>query len=126
MKVGKLSSAPWEDRFDYQKTILFGDVDLKSTGSKFQVIKLSPGRVIKPHFHNVRTEVFYVLRGVGEIFLSGKTFSCVPHDFFLCEVGEVHAFSNPSSEDFVIGVFRTNDPGDSDMIWVDASDTIVI
>lgn len=120
MKTGKLSTVEWQGRFAHQKSIIFKEDDLKSPGSKFQVIKISPGGEIKAHYHKVRTEIFYVLQGRGTVSVGGSDFQCEPHDFFLCEAGEIHAFGNLNgTEDFVLSVYRTNDPGDTDMLWVD-------
>ncbi len=120
MKAGKLADVSWQDRFEHQKAVLFDESELQSSGSRLQVIKIPQGHDIKPHFHKIRTEAFYVLQGSGIIVLNDKEFSCSPHDYFLCDVGDIHAFSNPHFEDFIIGIFRTNDPGDSDMHWVTA------
>ncbi|HSX01137.1 MAG TPA: cupin domain-containing protein [Candidatus Saccharimonas sp.] len=119
MKHFNLNSIDWQGRFEHQKALLFTEDDLKSPGAKFQVIKLEPGVEIKPHYHKARTEVFAILAGAGDIRLGSETYHATTGDIFLCETGDVHAFSNPGQADFIIGVFRTNDPGDSDMLWAE-------
>ena len=114
-----ISNTTWQDRFDHQKTILFDENDFSSPGTKLQVIKFRPNGGIKPHYHRVRTEAFYILAGEGKIMLDGEMMNCVPVDYILCKPGIVHAFTNTGQEDFIIEVFRTNDPGDSDMLWAD-------
>jgi len=121
MNKNNLSDIKWEDRFEHQKSIIFNEDDFNSKGTKLQVIKIKPGGKIKPHFHKVRTEVFYVLSGKGMIKLDEKDLDCSTNDYLLCQPNTVHAFTNTSDVDFIVAVFRTNDPGDSDMLWVDES-----
>ena len=113
-----LQDVEWQGRFAHQKALLFTEDELHSKGAKFQVIKISPGGRIEPHYHKVRTEVFYVLQGEGTITLGADHMPCQVHDFMICEAPTVHAFKNDSDKDFIVAVFRTNDPGDSDMLWV--------
>jgi len=122
MAKQNLSDVEWQDRFSHQKSILFGEDDFGSKGTKLQAIKFPPKGGIKPHFHKQRTEVFYVLRGKGIISLNGEDNTCQPDDFLICKPGTKHAFTNNGDEDFVIVVFRTNDPGNSDMLWVDGKE----
>ncbi|HSA83987.1 MAG TPA: cupin domain-containing protein [Patescibacteria group bacterium] len=118
MKRGNLADVEWQGRFDWQKAILFNEEDLEAKGSKMQVIKLQPGGVIEPHYHKVRTEVFYVLKGQGSILLNGDEFQSKEDDFFLCQPNTTHEFRNTGTDEFIVGIFRTNDPGDADMLWV--------
>lgn len=122
MAKQNLSAVEWQDRFSHQKSTLFGEDDFGSKGTKLQVIKFSPKGGIKPHFHKLRTEVFYVLKGMGVISLDGEDNNCKEDDFLLCKPGTKHAFTNIGDSDFVIAVFRTNDPGDSDMLWVNGNE----
>lgn len=117
-----LKDVEWQGRFAHQKAILFTEDDFASKGTKFQVIKISPGGEIKPHYHQVRTEVFLVLQGSGTIILGDEKLQCVVNDSMICKPPSVHAFINNGTEDFVLAVFRTNDPGDSDMLWVEPSE----
>jgi len=119
MKKIQLNNIEWRDRFGYQKAVLFNEEELNSPGSKVQVIKIEPGGVIKPHFHKIRTEVFLVLQGQGVIKMGDEDNECSVNDLLLCEQNTVHAFRNTGNEDFILAVFRTNDTGDSDMIFVD-------
>lgn len=113
-----LDNVEWQGRFAHQKAILFNEADFASKGTKFQVIKIQPGGKIEPHYHKVRTEVFYVLRGKGLITLGEERLESVANDYMICKPGTVHAFENNGDQDFIIAVFRTNDPGDSDMLWL--------
>ena len=118
MKRINLSEVEWVGRFAHQKAILFNEEDLDSKGSKIQVIKIQPDGSIEPHFHKIRTEVFCVLKGTGIITLGDDEIEGKENDFFLCQPNTVHAFKNKSKEDFIVAVIRTNDTGDTDMLWV--------
>ena len=111
----------WQARFTHQKVILFNEDDFDSKGTKLQIIKIKPGGNIEPHYHKVRTEAFYVLSGSGQIRQDDEIIECSEGDYLLCKPNTVHSFANHESVDFVVAVFRTNDPGDSDMLWVDKS-----
>jgi len=119
MSKSNLGDVGWQARFAHQKSILFTEDDFDSKGTKLQVIKIQPGGKIAPHYHKVRTEAFYVLEGSGQITLGAEELSCKQHDYMLCKPDTVHAFENTTKNDFIVAVFRTNDPGDSDMLWVD-------
>lgn len=118
MKNSNLANVDWQGRFAHQKAILFNENDLDSKGSKMQVIKIQPDGVIEPHYHKVRTEVFYVLKGEGYITLGDEELKTIADDFMLCAPNTIHAFRNKGKEDFIVAIFRTNDPGDVDMLWV--------
>lgn len=119
MKRINLQDIDWQKRFSHQKSLLFNEEDLQSKGSKIQIIKIETGGEIKPHFHKIRTEVFCVLKGNGVITLDNEEVQSNAFDFLLCKPNTTHAFKNTGNEAFVILVIRTNDTGDSDMLWVD-------
>ncbi len=114
----QLQNIEWQGRFAHQKAILFNEEDLDSKGSKIQVIKIEPNGEIKPHFHKIRTEVFCVLKGNGIIRLNNEEIKCKAYDFLLCKPNTIHAFKNTGAEDFIVTVIRTNDTGESDMLWL--------
>ena len=117
MNNKNLSHAEWTGRAGHQKSVLFTEEDFDSKGTKAQVIKIQPGGKIEPHYHKVRTEAFLVLKGTGLITLGEETAECAEHDYMLCKPGTLHAFENKGNEDFMIAIFRVNDPGDIDMLW---------
>lgn len=118
MSKKSLNDVEWHGRFDHKKAILFNEDDFNAKGTKVQVIKIQPGGKIEPHYHKVRSEAFYVLKGVGLITLGDEQLSCGQDDYLLCRPGTVHAFKNNGDRDFIVAVIRTNDPGDNDMLWV--------
>lgn len=119
MKKINLDDAEWQGRFAHKKALLFNETDLDAKGSKIQIIKIEPNSEIKPHYHKIRTEVFCVLKGNGIIRLGDEEIQTKVNDFFLCKPNSVHAFRNTSNEDFIVLVMRTNDTGDSDMLWTE-------
>ena len=113
----------WQTRFTHQKAILFNEDDFDSKGTKLQIIKIKPGGKIEPHYHKARTEAFYVLKGNGRIRQGDEMIECAEGDYLLCKPGVIHAFDNSGNDEFVVAVFRTNDPGDSDILWVKKLDS---
>src|SRR5665213_718814 len=89
----------WQTRFTHQKAILFSEDDLDSKGTKLQIIKIKPGGSIEPHYHKVRTEAFYVLKGNGQIRQNDNTVECSEGDYLLCKPDTVHAFTNHGNDD---------------------------
>ncbi len=117
MKIGKLRQLEFKGRFTYLKNVPFDENGLKCPGSKFQIVKFLPGSEIKPHFHRKTYEIFYVRGGNGILSMNGQDFRCKPDDFFLCEPGDSHAFKNDTKEDFIILIFKTNEPKQGDIFW---------
>lgn len=118
MAKRNLHDAEWQGRAGHQKTVLFNEDELRITDAKVQVIRVEPGKKIEPHYHKIRTEAFYVLQGAGIIQQNEENLHCVAHDYFLSKPDTIHAVENTGDEDFIIMIFRTNDPGESDMHWV--------
>lgn len=119
MKRLQLSSAQFELREGYERSVLFDSSDFGAE-TKLQLMRLAPNQRIKPHYHKVRTECFKIISGDGEIRLNGETAVSSSDDIILCSPGDVHEFINHSlTEPLVVLVIRTNDPGNEDMIWED-------
>jgi len=117
MKHIKLSDSKFESREGYERSILLTSDDF-GANTKLQLMRLAPGQSIKPHHHNVRTECFRIVSGLGQIKINGQIIAETENDVVLCEPGDVHEFINTSAtEPFTFLVIRTNDPGNEDMIW---------
>lgn len=104
-------------RQTHSKKILLGLDDFKEKGHLLQIVTIPPRDLsIKErfHYHNVQTEVYYVLEGVAEVFLNEEKFDAKPGDAFILEPGEKHHIMNRSEQDFKIAVFKINLPEDSD------------
>ena len=116
MRKLSLKNLKWKDRYTYVKNVPFDEKDLKCKGSKFQIVKFKPGVKIEPHFHKKTYEIFYIHSGNGVLKINNKKYRCKPDDFFLCEPGDLHEFLNDTKKDFVILIFKTNEPK-KDMFW---------
>ncbi len=116
MKSGSIEKLKYHDRFDYLRSVVY-EKELRAKGAKFQVLKFTRGKSVPEHHHNVRCEVFYVAQGNGTVIVNGKKIKAKPGEFFLMEPGDIHAFANHGKEDFVLLMFRTNDPGEQDLLF---------
>ncbi len=118
MKHVSLSTLTYHERFTYLKTIVFDENELQSKGAKFQIVIFKPNAQIEPHYHTKTTEIFYIQAGSGTLILNSQTFVCKSGDIFLCEPGDVHAFMNPTTQDFTIVIFKTNEEA-GDIFWIE-------
>jgi mannose-6-phosphate isomerase-like protein (cupin superfamily) len=119
MKKIKLSDCVFEQREGYERSIIYSSEDF-GTNTKLQLIRLAPGQRIKPHHHEIRTECFRIVSGEGQIKINGQIVASNENDLVLCEPGDIHEFINKSTtETLTFLVIRSNDPGNSDMIWED-------
>lgn len=119
MKHLKLSDSTFEPREGYERSVLLTSDDF-GANTKLQLMRLAPGKSIKPHHHNTRTECFRIVSGSGEIKINGEVVATSEDDVVLCEAGDVHEFINTSdAEPLTFLVIRTNDLGNEDMIWED-------
>jgi len=104
----------WVKRHSYLKNIVFGAEDLNQEGTKFQIVKFSPGAKLKPHYHEKVTEIFYVVEGEGVFIFNDKKYKVGPGSIFLCEPKDVHGMENDSMKELVFLIFKTNETeGDS-------------
>ncbi len=118
MKRVKISEQQFEDREGYGRAVIFGQDDFTSN-TKLQIMELSAGKTIAPHYHKKRTECFRIVSGKGGILVGGELVAASPDDIVLCEPGDVHEFINTSQDEpLIFQVIRTNDPLDNDMYWV--------
>lgn len=118
MKRVALDDIQYEPRLGHEKAVIFGDEDFGSK-TKVQIVKLPANEHVKPHVHKVRTELLQVLAGTGEIVVNNEIAATKAGEFVLVEPNDVHEVINRGDEPFIVAVFRTNDPGDEDMMWVE-------
>ena len=117
MRRLQISSAQFESRRGYERSVVFGPDDFNAD-TKLQLVRLAPSQRIEPHYHKVRTECFKIISGDGEIRVNGEAVATSGNDIILCNPGDVHEFINHSmTEPLIVLVVRTNDPGSSDIIW---------
>lgn len=106
----------WHDRFTYIKNIVFNEQELNQAGSKFQIVKFKPHTKVKPHYHDLVSEVFYIRSGQGRIVFNGEIHTVHTDDIFLCQPGDVHEIVNDHDEELVILIFKTNE-NTNDIRW---------
>ena len=116
MKKGKISELEFSERFTYLKNIPFDSVALRAKGTKFQVVIFLPNKSIGPHYHKKTCEIFFIYSGEGKIALNNRWNMCRRGDFFLCEPGDMHEFTNTGKENLVVLIFKTNEK-EKDIFW---------
>jgi mannose-6-phosphate isomerase-like protein (cupin superfamily) len=65
--------------------------------------RVSPGDWIYPHIHPHNDDIWYIVLGVGEYYITSKEKVTVkPGDIAVASPGDVHGIFNSSSEDLVV------------------------
>jgi quercetin dioxygenase-like cupin family protein len=108
MKIVKSEEKEWIKSKNYYKKILFSEEDLKSKGNIVQIVKVDGKTNIEPHYHKKTSEVFFVLKGNGIIFVGKDKQKRKIGDVIFCEPGEIHGVINDMDEEFVWLVFKIN------------------
>jgi mannose-6-phosphate isomerase-like protein (cupin superfamily) len=60
--------------------------------------RVAPGGRTAPHFHKRTEEIYYILRGCGEMTIGSETRSIGPGDAIAIPPGEVHTILNSGAE----------------------------
>ena len=63
--------------------------------------RVAPGGRTAPHYHKVTEEIYYILRGIGDITIGDQTRRATPGDAIAIPPGEVHTIANTGSEPLV-------------------------
>lgn len=116
MKIVKSKEKDWIKTDGYFKKILLTEDDLKSPGNLVQIVKAEKGTSIKPHHHNKTSELFYILKGNGVLFVGDNKQRRKEGDIIFCEAGETHGVINDTDEEFIWLVFKINFTK-NDTIW---------
>lgn len=117
MRRTALRQLKWYDRFTYVKNVVFEATDLGQRGSRFQIVRLKPGKTIAPHYHKKTYEIFYIRNGRGQLQMNGRRYSLIRDDIILCEPGDRHGFRNTGRRDLVVLIFKTNEVPNKDIYW---------
>ncbi|KKQ35120.1 MAG: Carbohydrate-binding protein [candidate division WS6 bacterium GW2011_GWA2_37_6] len=105
-------------REDYSKKIIFDITDLPDGGHMLQEVTIPPKTKQRSHYHEIQTEIFYILEGEAELIINDQRFIAKPSDAFVCSPGDKHNIWNKSDKAFKLLVFKVNRPEDSeDSIW---------
>lgn len=108
MKVVIPKERQWAKCKGYFKKILLDEKELKSKGNLLQIVKAEKGSVIKPHYHKKTSEIFYILKGKGILFVGNDRTRRKHGDVIFCEPGELHGVINDTEREFVWLVFKIN------------------
>lgn len=118
MKYKKLSDITPEVKKDYIKSIIFNNSELPGNGHLLQVVTIAANTKQRSHYHNVQTEVFYILEGECSIFINDIEYIAKHNDSFVCEPKDKHYLWNRSNSDFKLIVFKIDKPeNDDDTVW---------
>lgn len=118
MKYISLSSITPDIRKDYSKRVIFNIDDLPPGGHMVQEVSIPPQTKQRPHYHNLQTEIFYILEGECHIFINNEEFVAKPGDTFVCSPKDVHNLWNKSDNTFSLLVLKINRPvNDEDTVW---------
>lgn len=104
----KIDVKDWIMRKGYRKKILADEMALAQKGCLVQIVSVEPGDEIKPHYHKIHTEFFYILCGNGVLFFDDNWVRAQPGDAFVCEPRDVHGVINDTRDEFRLMVFKTN------------------
>lgn len=118
MKYKKLNQIPVLKKEDYSKTIIFENSELPGKGHLFQLVTIPPKTKQRKHYHNIQTELFYILEGRCSIFINGEEYIAEPGDSFLCEPLDKHYLWNKEETEFKLAVFKFDKKeNDDDTVW---------
>jgi quercetin dioxygenase-like cupin family protein len=97
----------WIEGAGYKKRILAGESEL-GRGSLVQIVVIGSGNEVKPHYHAVQTEFFYILKGEATLLIGGKEYTAKLGDTYITKPNDTHSVKNNSKTDFELIVFKSN------------------
>jgi quercetin dioxygenase-like cupin family protein len=109
------SSDQWEQGLGYLKRKMPLDGVLPHQVDLLQEVRFSAGATIPMHYHQVQTEIFFVL-APGSITIDGTVIDAQAGDVIVCEPGEVHGMPRVQ-KDFAFLVMKI-DYRDGDTVWL--------
>jgi quercetin dioxygenase-like cupin family protein len=118
MKTIEINENKWIIATGYRKNILASSDDLGAENTLVQLVIIESGNVVKPHYHNITREFYYITMGTAEFTINDIAYKSTVGDMMITEPGDIHSVKNDSSSDFKILVFKTNASKD-DTIWLD-------
>lgn len=119
MKYRQIEEVAKIVKSDYTKQIIFNTTDFNQKGHLLQVVTIPSKTKQRVHYHQVQTEVFYILEGECLIIINNQEFQAKPEDAFICEPGDKHHLWNKTDKDFKLVVFKINKPDNEDTVWED-------
>ena len=96
----------WIDKKGYSSNILATESELASKGTQIEVVRFFKGKY--KHFHKVKTETFYFLKGKGSLILNGKQIDIFPEKLIVIPPNSIHEWINDSDEPMEAVILKTN------------------
>ncbi len=118
MKDIKIDENNWTQAKGYKKQILASSEDFDSEGVLSQVVVITPGSVVEPHYHKSTYEYYYVMQGDVAFTINGETRRLKAGDMMMTVPDDIHKVENDSDKDFMVLVFKSNYVKD-DTYWAD-------
>lgn len=115
MKHIKKGDLGWIEGRGYRKKKLLFSAPLPSKVDLIQEVNFSKGSSMPDHYHNIQTEIFYVLSN-GHIFINGEKIIVSQGDVVICEPGDVHGIPEVT-ENFGFLVLKI-DYDEADTVWL--------
>ncbi|MBU2560481.1 cupin domain-containing protein [archaeon] len=97
----------WIEGAGYKKRVLAGESEL-GRGSLVQIVIIGPGNEVKPHYHGLQTEFFYILKGTATLSIAGEEFEAKPGATYITKPNDMHSVKNDGKTDFELIVFKSN------------------
>jgi quercetin dioxygenase-like cupin family protein len=97
----------WIEGQGYKKRILAGESEL-GRGNLVQIVRIGPGNKVKPHYHAVQTEFFYILKGEATLSIGKEEHIAKPGDTYITKPNDMHSVKNNGKTDFELIVFKSN------------------
>lgn len=79
------------------------EVIFRSEIHEIHLWRVAPGEWIYPHLHPGNDDIWYIIQGIGEYYLSAnETKTIEPGDIAAATPGDVHGIFNSGSEDIIV------------------------
>lgn len=86
----------WVDKKGYSSNILATENELASQGTQIELVRFFKGK--HKHYHKIKTESFYFLKGKGYLILDGIKQEILPRKFVIIPPNHVHEWVNVPEE----------------------------
>lgn len=120
MKIKKASEGTLIQKSDYSKKIIFDYDDFVQKGHLLQVVTIFANTTLRAHYHNLQTEIWYVLEGEVYFYFDNVEYFVQKGDTMIGKPKEVHHLVNKSDKDCLLLVFKIDKPKDGDdTVWLE-------
>lgn len=96
----------WIDKKGYGSNILATESELASKCTQIEVVRFFKGKY--KHYHKIKTETFYFIKGKGTLILNGKQITILPEKFIVIPPNTIHEWINDSNEPMEAIILKTN------------------